>query len=84
MVLKNAAYAEDFRPIEEGCQCYSCRHFTRAYIRHLLKADEILGLRLTTIHNLHFLQQIMKTIREAIQTGTFEKERRRFFEMYKM
>jgi queuine tRNA-ribosyltransferase len=67
LVVRNAAYARDFVPLEEGCACYTCRHYTRAYIRHLLKSDEILGVRLTTIHNLHFLLNLMEDIRKAIR-----------------
>jgi queuine tRNA-ribosyltransferase len=79
LVIRNAEYAHDFRPMEEGCDCYACRNFTRAYIRHLIKADEILGLRLTTIHNLHFLLHLMQEIRENIFAGTFAKFYKDFF-----
>ncbi|MBR6109159.1 MAG: tRNA guanosine(34) transglycosylase Tgt [Clostridia bacterium] len=64
--LKQLQYVEDFRPIEEGCDCYACRHFTRAYIRHLIKADEILAAQLLTIHNLRFTYRLMEGIRQAI------------------
>jgi queuine tRNA-ribosyltransferase len=67
VVVRNAAYRRDFRPIDETCGCYTCRHYTRAYIRHLLKAEEVLGLRLMTIHNLHYLITLMKALREAIE-----------------
>jgi len=66
LVVRNAAYAHDFRPLEEGCQCYACRNYSRAYIRHLIKANEILGIRLTTIHNIHFLTNFMREMRQAI------------------
>lgn len=66
LVVRNAEYAHDFRPLEEGCDCYACRNFSRAYIRHLIKAGEVLGIRLTTIHNIHFLTNLMKNIRTAI------------------
>jgi len=69
--LHNAALAADARPIEEACTCYACRNFTRAYIRHLMQANEILGLYLASIHNLHFLLDIMRRIRQAIIDGTF-------------
>ena len=69
--LRNAALAEDERPIEEGCACYACRSFTRAYIRHLMQANEILGLYLASIHNLHFLLDTMRRIRQAILDGAF-------------
>jgi queuine tRNA-ribosyltransferase len=69
--LRNARHAEDPRPIEEGCACYTCQHFSRAYLRHLVVAKEILGLRLTTIHNLHFVLELMRQIRTSILEGTF-------------
>lgn len=71
--LKNAQYAEDDRPIENGCACYTCQTFTRAYLRHLLVAGEILGLHLLSIHNLHFLLDLMRRIRASILDGTFER-----------
>ena len=63
-------YAEDQRPIEEGCGCYTCHHFTRAYIHHLFRVRELLGYRLATIHNLWFIHRLMRQIREAIGDGT--------------
>ncbi len=69
--LRNAQHAEDPRPIEEGCVCYTCRHFSRAYLRHLVTIKEMLGLRLTTIHNLHFVLDLMRQIRASILDGTF-------------
>ena len=66
LVVKNAAYKEDFTALDPECDCYTCKNYTRAYIRHLLKADEIFGLRLTSIHNLHFLLNLTKGIRKAI------------------
>jgi queuine tRNA-ribosyltransferase len=74
--LKNAPYTRDQRPIEEGCECYACRNFTRAYVRHLVKAEEILGLRLISIHNLHFYLHLAKRARAAILAGEFETFRR--------
>ncbi|MFZ5590782.1 MAG: tRNA guanosine(34) transglycosylase Tgt, partial [Bacillota bacterium] len=79
LVVRNAEYKEDFRPLEEGCSCYACRNYTRAYIRHLIKANEILGLRLTTIHNLHFLHNLMEQIRQAILNGNFVRWREDFW-----
>ena len=79
LVVRNAEYARDFRPMEEGCDCYACRNFSRAYIRHLIKTNEILGLRLTTIHNLHFLLHLMQEIRDNIAAGTFAKFYKDFF-----
>ena len=83
LVVRNATYAEDFRPIEEGCTCYTCRNFSRAYIRHLFKAEEVFALRLLTIHNLHFLLDFSRRIREAIANDTFPEFRERFLQNYK-
>ena len=66
LVIRNAEYARDFRPMEEGCQCYACRNYSRAYIRHLIKTGEVLGIRLTTMHNIHFLTNLMAELRQAI------------------
>ena len=77
VVVRNATYAEDFEPIEQGCDCYTCRSFSRAYVRHLIKADEVLGLTLISIHNLRFLLRLMKDMRQAIRddrSGDFAKE----------
>lgn len=79
MNIKNKQYERDFRPLEEGCQCYTCRHFTRAYVRHLYKAEETLALRLLSIHNLYFLLQFMREMREAIIAGEFTEFRDRFW-----
>ncbi|MCI7028489.1 MAG: tRNA guanosine(34) transglycosylase Tgt [Clostridiales bacterium] len=67
LVIRNAKYAHDFAPLDETCDCYACRNFSRAYIRHLLKAEEIFGLRLCSIHNLRFLTRMMEEIRMAIE-----------------
>jgi queuine tRNA-ribosyltransferase len=80
--LKNAEFALDKRAIEENCDCYACREFSRGYIRHLIKAEEILGLRLVTIHNLHFYLDLMRQAREQIQNGTFNDFRKRFVSNY--
>lgn len=81
--LKNAEFALDKRPIEENCSCLTCREFTRGYIRHLIKAEEILGLRLITLHNLHFYLNLMSRARSEIQTGTFDPFRKEFVAGYK-
>lgn len=83
LVLRNAEYARDFRPIQEDCGCYACKNFSRAYIRHLLKAGEVLGIRLTTIHNLYFLCHLMTEIRAAILANSFEEFRKEFWLRYK-
>lgn len=82
LVVRNAEYARDSKPLDENCDCYTCRNFSRAYIRHLIKAGEILGGRLTTIHNLRFLQNLMKNIRDAIQEDRLLSYREEFFESY--
>ena len=81
--LKNAQFATDKRPIEENCICPPCREFTRGYIRHLIKAEEILGLRLITIHNLHFYLDLMRQARAKIDQGTFDEFRRGFVVNYR-
>ncbi|MGI6580059.1 MAG: tRNA guanosine(34) transglycosylase Tgt [Saccharofermentanales bacterium] len=67
VTVRNAAYARDFSPLDPNCDCYTCKNYTKAYLRHLIKADEIFGLRLTSYHNLYFLLDLMKQIRIAIQ-----------------
>src|SRR4029077_2562698 len=76
--LKNAEFALDKRPIEEACACPACREFTRGYIRHLIKAEEILGLRLITLHNLHFYLNLMNQARTEIENETFDQFRKAF------
>lgn len=84
LVIKNASYAEDDRPLDEGCDCYVCRNYSRGYIRHLLKAGEILGQRLTTYHNLYFLVHLMKNARKAILEDRFPEFKEEFIRNYKM
>ena len=71
--LFNAKYELDDSPIEDGCQCPACRHYSRAYIRHLLKAKEMLGMRLCVLHNLYFYNHMMEEIREAIEKGEYKQ-----------
>ncbi|MQL53697.1 tRNA guanosine(34) transglycosylase Tgt [Desulfofundulus thermobenzoicus] len=78
LVVRNAQYARDFSPLDPQCDCYACRHFTRAYIRHLIKANEVLGIRLTTLHNLHFILSLMGRIRRAILEGRFARFKEEF------
>lgn len=66
LVVRNAQYAKDFGPLDPECGCYTCRNYSRAYLRHLIKSDETFGLRLTTYHNLYFLISLMGKIRQAI------------------
>ncbi len=81
--LKNAEFARDKNPIEQGCACPACQEYTRGYIRHLIKAEEILGLRLITLHNLHFYLDLMRQARAAIENGTFNEFRFNFVANYR-
>ena len=78
--LFNAKYELDARPIEEGCQCPTCRHYSRAYIRHLLKAKEMLGMRLCVLHNLYFYNTMMEEIRQALDEGRYEEYKKQKLE----
>jgi queuine tRNA-ribosyltransferase len=82
LVVRNAQYARDFRPLDENCDCYTCRNYSRAYIRHLIKADETFGIRLTTYHNLHFLLKLMENVRQAIVEDRLLDFRDQFFAEY--
>ncbi|MCD9025679.1 tRNA guanosine(34) transglycosylase Tgt [Cohnella silvisoli] len=84
VVVRNAKYTSDFGPLDPECNCYACQNYSRAYIRHLIKADEMFGLRLTTIHNLHFLVNLMAQVREAIREDRLGTFRDQFFEKYGM
>jgi queuine tRNA-ribosyltransferase len=79
VVIRNAAYAEDFSPLDPECNCYTCRNYSRAYLRHLIRCDEIFGLRLMSLHNLHYLIQLMKELRESILSDRFPEFRRLFW-----
>jgi queuine tRNA-ribosyltransferase len=81
--LKNAEFALDKNPLEENCTCEACREFSRGYIRHLIKAEEILGLRLITLHNLHSYLNLMNRARTEIESGTFDQFRKAFVAGYK-
>jgi queuine tRNA-ribosyltransferase len=76
--LRNARFKSDEKPIDPGCACYCCQHFSRAYVHHLQRVDEMLGAQLATIHNLHFYLDIMRQMREAIEAARFEDWRRDF------
>lgn len=82
LVLKNASNARDYSPLDEACDCYVCKNYSRAYIRHLLKAEETFGIRLTSYHNVHFLVTLMAQIRAAIEEGRLLALRKTFFENY--
>ena len=76
--IMNEKYAKDPRPIDENCGCPACRHHSRSYIRHLIKAKEILGMRLAVLHNLYFYNDLMQKIRDALDGGYFES----FYQKY--
>ncbi len=80
--IKGGAVKADFGPIEAGCSCFACKNHSRAYIRHLLNVNEILGLRLVSIHNSHFYLQVMQEIRDHLDAGTFDEFRREFAATY--
>lgn len=82
MNIKNLKYKEDFTPIEEECDCYACKNFTKAYIRHLITSDELLGGRLLSIHNTRFLIKLTEEIREAIKQNKFLEYKEKFIEKY--
>jgi queuine tRNA-ribosyltransferase len=81
--IKGGSYKMDFRPIEEDCDCFACKHFTRAYLRHLLKANEILGLRMLSVHNTHMYLKVMADARAHLATGTFAEFYREFIANFK-
>ena len=76
--IKNAQYKNDLSPLDESCDCYTCRHFSRAYLHHLFRVGEILGAQLNTIHNLHYYQSLMRELREGIASGTLAETVKRF------
>ncbi|MCF7853684.1 MAG: tRNA guanosine(34) transglycosylase Tgt [Candidatus Pacebacteria bacterium] len=80
--IKAGRYKEDFAPIDNDCDCYTCRHFSRAYIRHLINVNEILASRLMTIHNLHFYLTLMRRLRNHLEEGTFQEFREAFHARY--
>ena len=82
VVVRNATYERDFTPLDANCDCYTCKNYTRAYIRHLIKAGEILGARLLTIHNLYFLVNLMKNVRQSIDEDRFLEFREEFYSNY--
>lgn len=82
LVIRNAKYAQDYGPLDPKCDCYTCRNYSRAYIRHLIKCNETFGYRLTSYHNLYFLIKLMENIREAIRQDALLDFRNQFFEQY--
>lgn len=82
LVVRNAKYARDFRPLDENCDCHVCQNYSRAYIRHLVKCEETFGFRLTSYHNLYFLLNLMEQVRQAIRDDRLLDFREEFFETY--
>ncbi|WP_078552659.1 tRNA guanosine(34) transglycosylase Tgt [Bacillus alkalicellulosilyticus] len=82
LVVRNAKFARDFRPLDENCDCHVCKNYTRAYIRHLIKCEETFGFRLTSYHNLYFLLKLMEQVRQAIREDRLLDFREEFFELY--
>lgn len=82
VVVRNATYERDWTPLDHNCDCYTCTHYTRAYIRHLIKCGEILGARLITIHNLRFLVRLMENVRKAIEEDRLTEFREEFYKNY--
>lgn len=78
--IRNSQYRSDPRPVDEECGCYTCRHYSRAYLRHLDKCGEILGARLNTIHNLYYYHELMRGLREAISEGALSRFVERFYQ----
>jgi queuine tRNA-ribosyltransferase len=79
LVIRNAQYREDSRPVDDSCSCYTCRNFSRAYLRHLFKSKEILAANLNTIHNLHYYVNLMADVRKAIEEDRFVEFRKEFY-----
>jgi len=82
LTVRNAAYAQDFCPLDVQCNCYCCKNFSRAYLRHLFNTEEILGLRLLSLHNVHFYLELMRKIRQAISENKFNEFKEDFLNSY--
>ncbi len=82
VVVRNAKYAEDEKPLSEGCECYTCTHFSRAYLRHLFNAEEMLGPQLVSIHNIFFFVHFVKSLRREIREGRFARFKKEFIEQF--
>jgi queuine tRNA-ribosyltransferase len=80
--IGNSPYIEDFKPLDEKCSCYTCSNFSRAYLRHLFNAQEMLGLTLLSLHNVHFFLNLTKGIREAIKVNQFKEFKNDFLGRY--
>jgi queuine tRNA-ribosyltransferase len=84
LVVRNGAYKDDMRPIEEGCSCYACTNYTRAYIRHLINAGEMLGAQLISIHNLHHLIDLTNQVKKAIWEDRLLDFKQEYLKHYKI
>jgi queuine tRNA-ribosyltransferase len=82
VILKNAQYAGDFTPLDPQCGCECCRNYSRAYLRHLFQSEELLVLRLVSLHNLHFMNEVTRMIREAIRGNRFLEAKKQFYAAY--
>jgi queuine tRNA-ribosyltransferase len=82
LTIRNSPFSEDFKPLDENCDCYACKNFSRAYLRHLFNTEEILGLRLVSLHNIHFYLELMRKIQEAIQQDRFSEFKKIFLDRY--
>ena len=82
VVVRNKTYEREFIPLDEECDCYTCKNYTRAYIRHLIKANEILGVRLLSIHNLRFLTKLMERVRIEIENDNLLEFKKEFYNKY--
>lgn len=82
VVVRNATYERDFTPLDPECDCYTCKNYTRAYIRHLVKTKEILGVRLLSMHNLYFLTKLMERVRIEIEQDNLENFKNQFYQKY--
>ena len=82
VVIKNKKYERDFTPLDSECDCYTCKNYTRAYIRHLINMNEILGMRLLSIHNLRFLTKLMERVRIEIESDNLINFRNDFYKKY--
>jgi len=82
LVIRNAPFIEDFRPLDKNCSCYTCKNFSRAYLRHLFNTAEVLGLRLVSLHNIHFYLDVMEKVREAISQNRFKEFKKEFLNNY--
>jgi len=82
LTIRNSPFIEDFKPLDAECNCYTCKNFSRAYLRHLFNAEEILGLRLVSLHNVYFFLELMRKIREAIVQDRFSEFKKEFLSKY--